>query len=236
MSNVFESDKDKEIVQETVEHKEAAKSDFLMVGEGKKYKDFNEADKALKHSQEHISHIETENDFLRKQLEELNAKLTSAKTVEDVLSKLEKNDVVSSVETPSMNNAKPTFSDENVLDLVNKALSQREKEALMNKNVMEVKDQLISKFGDRAKDVFNKRQAELGVDLNSLAASSPKAVMEFFHNVKVDVPVKSESSSVNTSNFSTSKIENYQDDPEWKQAILKGDFKKAMRTAEKYIK
>lgn len=232
---VFESDRNESEQTQQAQTEEQRQEELRMIGEGKKYKDPIEADKALFHSQEHINKIEDENKLLRDQLEELNQKVSQAKTVDDVLSRLESHKEEREViEKPSDEKQSSSVSPDSVMELVNKALSEREQKSAMQKNMQEVRDQLSSKFGEKAAEVFKKKQEELSLDLNNLAAQSPKAVLELFQSVK-EVPANSEQSSVNTSSFANSgKPQSHLEDPEWKAAVKKQDFVKAAKIADSY--
>jgi len=212
-----------------------------MIGEGKKYANVSDADKALEHSQNHITTLEAEQKGLRAQLQTAQEQLISAKTVEDVLSKFETskqnaekiNDDPSSVTQQS--ETKPLLANEQVIGLVESVLNKRDHELRANSNIDAVSATLVEKFGDATKDVVLRKQTELGIDLKEIAAKSPKAALALFEGATIKPPQPNTTGSINTATLSSGKVSHYREDPEWKKAVAAGDFSISMAIAQQYL-
>lgn len=166
-----------------------------------KYNNPVDALNALKHSQEFIPQLKQENASLRSEIEQLRAQVDKLKGVEEVVERL----------TSQQNNtATPgKVLDENAIaDLVQRTLSKREVEAVQKANVTSVVQTLQSQFGQEAEKAFYGKAQELGMSvqqMNSLAATSPQAVLQLFGVQKRDAgKVNTPSavpSGVNTAGF-----------------------------------
>lgn len=147
-----------------------------------KYNNPVDALNALKHSQEFIPQLKQENASLRSEIEQLRAQVEKLKGVEEVVERL----------TSQQNNtATPgKVLDENAIaDLVQRTLSKREVEAIQKANVTSVVQTLQSQFGQEAEKAFYGKAQELGMSvqqMNSLAATSPQAVLQLFGVQKRD--------------------------------------------------
>lgn len=166
-----------------------------------KYHSAVEALNALKHSQEFIPTLKQENATLRSELDQLRAQVEKLKGVEEVVEKL----------TSQQNNAATPANvlDENAIaELVQRTLSKREIEAIQKANVTSVATTIQGQFGQDAEKVFYGKAQELGMSvqqMNSLAATSPQAVLQLFglqksEEKKVNVP-SAVPSGVNTAGF-----------------------------------
>lgn len=146
-----------------------------LVGEGRKYATVEAALASVPHAQQHIAHLEAENQTLKQQIQELNEKLTKATNLEDVVAKL------TATQQPNESPIPQGLDEQGVLKL----LEQREAHRLAQANQVEVTDALIAKFGDatKATEALKQKAQEFGVDfeyMKDLAAKSPKAVLSYF--------------------------------------------------------
>lgn len=141
-----------------------------------KYKDVQTALDALRHSQDFIPQIKQENDTLKSELDKLKEEVARLKTVEDTVSKLTSVQNVSQ-QTPA------SVSGEDIVKLIDQALTQKESMAKQKANTEQVVAQISQSFGAEAEKTFYSKAAELGIsanDLNALAAKSPEAVLQLF--------------------------------------------------------
>lgn len=136
-----------------------------------KYADVSTALDSISHAQKHIAE-------LTKQKQELEAELQKRRGMEEILDSINASQGTEA-EQPSV-----TGLDEAALaELVNSAISQREKEAKAKQNELAVSEALRKKFGEKASDALADKAAELGVGVDfmqSLAQHSPKAVLSYF--------------------------------------------------------
>ncbi len=146
-----------------------------LVGEGKKYATVEELVKGYSHSQAHITKLETENGDLR-------VKTEASKSIEQVLEELrnpqsngDSNNNAQEQDPAPASNEQPNVSDE-----VAKQLAALQQKQTSQSNIDKVSQTLQSKFGSKAKEVFDAKAAELGVDLEALAAQSPALVLQSF--------------------------------------------------------
>lgn len=170
-----------------------------------KYSNVEDAIKALKASQEHISTLESENSQLRERTQ------TSA-TIEDIMAQLDST-------KNNTGDSQQNFSVEDITGLVEKTLVQRESQQQAMGNLGSVKGKLSETFGDKADEVYSSKAKDLGLSvemLDHLAAISPKAVMEYF-GTKGSATGKNIQSSVNTDAF-----QQYNQAPEKAKPIMYG--------------
>lgn len=149
---------------------------LMFIGEGKKYANEEEADKAIAFKEDHISKIETENARLR----ELADK---AKTIDDVLNRIQDQRTESKesyTQTENKDQTQQLDIDALVAQALDAKLDLREQESSQRTNSKSVFDELTSKYGERAGEVYAAKGQQLGIDLDNLSATSPKAVLEFF--------------------------------------------------------
>lgn len=163
------------------------------IGEGKKYKTVEEADKAFYHLNSHVAKIEQEN-------REMREKLNKAKTVEEVLETIKQQSTQArmSQQEPQTNSdaGRPEVDFDAVIEGKLSAWEQQRKE---QENASTVRKALIDQFGEKAQEVFKAKSQELGIDLNQLATISPKAVLEYFP--KQQAPKADLTGTINTSYY-----------------------------------
>lgn len=155
-----------------------------------KYNTVEDAIKALKASQEHISTLEREN-------KEYKDKVQEATTMEDILAQL---DSTKNSSDDNQNN----LSMEDVKKLVSQTLEETENIKTAKQNQETVVASLIQVYGDKAEEQYYSKAEELGLsveEMDRLAARSPVAVLQYFNVQKDKDTSKSIQGSVNTENF-----------------------------------
>lgn len=142
-----------------------------MVGEGKKYASVEKALESIPHAQSHIERLETE-------LKEMRTQVESSKSTNEVY------DTVKKLLEAERKTPEGVKVDEATLaELLDRKLTERETLARQQANVQSVKKALEDKYGEKAKEVYNKKAEELGVSvkfLNDVVAASPNAAFELF--------------------------------------------------------
>ncbi len=148
---------------------------LMFIGEGKKYANEEEADKAIAFKEDHISKIELEN-------AELRASAEKAKTIDDVLNRIQdqQTQVQDSFTTTGNEDHQTQDIDALVAKALDEKLSAHSAQATAETNSQMVVDELTKRYGEKAGEMYQMKAQELDLDLDSLAASSPKAVLEFF--------------------------------------------------------
>lgn len=159
------------------------------VGEGKKYKSPEDALRSVPHAQEHISTLEAE-------LAQVKEELSKRKTAQELLDEIKSEHQVEA--TPSQ----PEVNQDTIEQLVQKKLEQNEMSKRAKANADSVANKFTAKFGDQAETAYNQIAKDSGMtvqQLNSLAASSPNAVLKMAGLMGADAPVSTTArGSVNT--------------------------------------
>ena len=138
-----------------------------------KYRDLNTAIDALKHSQDFIPQLKSENETLKSELEQLRAEVQKLSAVKETVERL------TSQRTEQQNTTTNQFDESTVANLINRTLTQREAEAIQKANVSTVVKTIQEKFGADAEKVFYTKAQEMGMrpeQINKLASESPQAV------------------------------------------------------------
>ena len=134
-----------------------------------KYQSVEDAIKALAASQDHIKRIEQENAQLREAT-------TKNKTMEELLEAL-KPKVEQAPAAPSQ-----PSQEVNLNDVVNRILSERERDQIKHQNISFLTGKLKEVYGeDKASEVFYSKAEAQGFSresINKLAADNPKAVLK----------------------------------------------------------
>ena len=139
-----------------------------LVGPGKKYASEADALKSVPHAQKHIKTLEDELALVKIELEK-------RKTAADLL------DEIKSGFQPSAQPAPGTITTDNVAQIVEQALENKNKKQLEVSNITKVTSAFTEKFGDKANDAYKLLAQESGIsvqELNRLAATSPQAVFK----------------------------------------------------------
>lgn len=168
MGNLFDQNKDDNQPPAEV------KLDDL-VGEGKKYATVEELAKAYVHADHHISKVQAENNDLR-------VKAEAAKSVDDILAGLKGTQGQQEPEQKddTQDPDKSSTGQVDIEKLLEQKLAERDQQSTQAANKKAVIDALSAKFGNRAAEVFDAKEKELGVNLEELSATAPALVLQSF--------------------------------------------------------
>lgn len=200
-TGLFENVSPKDQAGQDTENQSTNSDQTVYIGTGKKYSSVDEADKAFGHLNTHVDTLEKENLELRLQAEK-------AKGIDEALEAMKHQSKDFSVQG---NNSQTNESNHQGLDedaiakVVENRFAQMKQSELAETNAKQVEEALISKYGDKASEVYKNKAEELGVDLDSLAYVSPKAVLAYF-----DQTIKTKTSSAEASSFNTTTLNSNQ--------------------------
>ncbi len=146
-----------------------------------KYDSLEKALGALDASQKFIPQLKDENERLKEQLAALQADLSKREAVEDVISRFTSS---RQPQDPEHTSEAPKGLDEAaVQEMLQRTLSEREKQTVASQNINSVRNALVAKYGEKAQEQVTAKAKELGLSmqqLDQLAASSPQAVLSWF--------------------------------------------------------
>lgn len=170
-----------------------------------KYKNVEDALKALQHSQEYIPNLKTELEKRDAELERLRQETAKINSLEQTLLELTQNKNSNTEQPPK------GLSEEDIAHLVSGQLTKLQQEAVQTTNLDAVVTAVKSKFGDKSEEVFYNKAKELGMsaaEINALAAKNPKAALKLLGlddvapNQTRNVPGNG---SINTTGFTPQK-------------------------------
>lgn len=147
-------------------------TEFVFNVGDRKY-DADSAAKKISSADEHIAKLEKEN-------AEMREKLIKATTLDAVLQSMNKDGEKPPVQTGQQ-------EPQDIEALVERTLSQRETQRIREANVKAVDKLIKERYGEQAKEIFNAKINDVGLDVASameIAAKSPKAFMKMFDDVK----------------------------------------------------
>lgn len=156
----------------------------LYVGEGKKYKDTTELNKAYWHLERHAEEIKKENSEARQKLTEMEVELKARKAVEEMLKDLQTKTAHDDESTQKVTNQDAEMSAEDksppvdIEKLVSSEIEKREKQREQSNNIAQANKFLAEKYGDKKNEVLTKvmEQTRMSSDeLTTLAATRPEA-------------------------------------------------------------
>jgi hypothetical protein len=153
-----------------------------------KYSDVFTALNALKHTQDHVKTLEEENARFREEG-------IRAASMDEVLQQMTANQDQNVQTTPTGLDA------ESVKDVTLDTLRQYEAQKVSASNQKSVVEALTKTYGQKAEEMYTKKAQELGLDtstFDSLAASSPKAVLSYFDVKDKETYFNPTKGSVNT--------------------------------------
>lgn len=156
-----------------------------------KYNDVMTALSALKHTQEYVKTLETENAGFREED-------TKAATMDEVLAQLKTTQDKQSGPTSS-----PELDVDKLRNVTLETLMEYEAQKVSIANQQKVIEALTGKFksGEKAEEAFIAKARDLGISvktMNELSASSPKAVLEYFQMSSSESTSSFVEGSVNT--------------------------------------
>ena len=160
----------------------------------RKYNSVESALEALKHSQEYIPNLQGDKDKLTQEVETLKSQQSKIDDLTSIVEKLTATKVEPSDQT---NN---TLGEQDVAKLVQQALNQNKEESTRETNTKAVTKALADKYGTEAEKEFYGKAEALGMTkeaFNSLAATSPRAVLSFFGDITQDTSLTKGTQQVN---------------------------------------
>jgi vacuolar-type H+-ATPase subunit I/STV1 len=163
------------------------------IGSGKKYQTPEDALKSVPHAQKHIQTLEQE---LASVKEELTKRRTAQELLDEIKSGLPQENTPQAVE----------FDQDRLAQIIDQTLSAKEQQRTAKQNAQAVTQEFTKVYGDKAEEVYLSIARDSGLSvqqLNSLAASSPSAVLKLAGLTKSTVGVATKSSgNINTETFS----------------------------------
>lgn len=164
-----------------------------LVGAGKKYATTEAALASIPHAQKHILTLEQENANIKAELEK-------RKTTEQLLEEIKAST------TPQAQTTASSGLDQNtVQQLIAQTLEQNESRRKAQVNIQTVTASFKEKYGDKAEEVYIAIAEESGLsvqNLNSLAASSPSAVLKLAGLENKQTNVSKINGTINTQTLS----------------------------------
>lgn len=159
-----------------------------LVGEGKKFKDLEALARGKVEADRHIGEI-------TKTLDELRAELAKQDYAKSLLEQMSKgSETVAEQPTPntpsSSNTENTTQSASDIESLVEKVITEKERNRTVSQNLTIVGEEMEKQYGDKAGQILKAKSIELGVSverLKEIAAESPTA---FFQMVGVNAKAK----------------------------------------------
>lgn len=150
-----------------------------LVGEGKKFKDLEALAKGKLEADRHIGEI-------TKTLDELRAELAKQDYAKNLLEQMSKGPETRQDDPPpntssSSNTENTTQSASDIESLVEKVITEKERNRTVSQNIAVVGEEMERQFGDKATQVLKSKAQELGMSLDRLkdiAAESPTAFFQ----------------------------------------------------------
>lgn len=187
-----------------------------LVGESQKYKTPDDLAKAYNNADQFIETLKEENRKLREQA-------TSAKTIDEVLERMSKQNAAPEADNPSAQGLTPDL----VQQLVEKTLEGRKQQDTKNGNLLKADSLMKEKFGEKAEQMFKLKAStpDKARILMELAANDPTEFVALFGGGS-SLPTNSfDTGSVNTTSVASnggdrSRVEGTK---EWAAKVRKDD-------------
>lgn len=185
-----------------------------------KYSSVEEALKALKHSQEFIGNLISENKQFKEKISEIENEVEKRKSVEEIVESLyQRRNDSDGRETPD-----PERFDENtVLELVKRhidsELSGRELENKRKENKSYVNKELFEKYGPETRNLVNAKLESVGLTIEQfekLSAETPKVALALFNQSPTS------GSSVTTGSINIPNHKKQSDIPKPEKSLMMG--------------
>lgn len=161
-----------------------------------KYKNVQEALKALSHAQQFIPELKSKEQELEQKLNDALGKLSKMEELERTVLELTQR-------KPQETTTPSGVTAEEVAELVNRTLTKTQQEAIQKQNLDTVTNTVKAKFGDKAAEVFYGKAREMGMsneEMNRMAAQAPKAVLKLI-GIEDGVAQQRPSVTFNTDGF-----------------------------------
>ena len=177
-----------------------------LVGEGKKFKDLESLAKGKLEADKHIGEI-------TKTLDELRAELAKQDYAKSLLEQMNKGSETgaeqpSPVTTSPSKTENTTQSASDIESLVEKVITEKERNRTVAQNIAVVGEQLEKQFGDKAAQILKTKSGELNISIDKLkeiAAESPTAFFQLIgvnNNNKGSTPTVT-TTSIRSENFNS---------------------------------
>ncbi len=195
---------------------EGEQTDFLnqLVGEGKKFNTAEELAKGKAEADRYIEQLKQE--LVTEKAKSTNSEETNQKlqVLMDKLAEPNRNTQLENDNRQAVGNTNSTDAQSlenlNVEEKVLEVLKERERKQLETTNVSKVRDELSKLYGEKAQEVLEGRAQQLGMSMtqiNSLAASSPSALLELVTPKDLKETNTNFSSSVNSDALNTNSTD-----------------------------
>jgi hypothetical protein len=151
-----------------------------------KYRDVDTALDALGASQQYIPQLQSELDATKAEAMALKAEIERMKGF---------NEAIESLQTPQQapqEHQPAGLDEEKAAELFEQMVAKREQKQMLDKNITAVAKAMQEKFGEKAEEMFYGKAQELGMSreaINSLAGTSPAAVLAYFGTKSSDTGV-----------------------------------------------
>lgn len=200
-NGIFDKVDDQSTTKQEPSTDNTAVDQTVYIGEGKKYSSVTEADKAFGHLNQHVETLEQENARLREEA-------ARAKSIDEVLEAMKHQKETSTVQgnnSPTSEGNHQGLSEDAISEVVKKQIEGYKQLEIAEQNAKKVRDSLVEKYGEKAAEVYKQKADELGVDLDQLAYTSPKAVLAYFDQAQRLAPTGGERSSYNTATLNSNQ-------------------------------
>jgi len=176
-----------------------------LVGEGKKFKDLEALAKGKLEADRHIGEI-------TKTLDELRAELAKQDYAKNLLEQMSKGSETRQDDPPpntssSSNAENTTQSASDIESLVEKVITEKEKNRTVAQNLGVVSEEMEKQFGDKAGNILKSKSQELNISvdrLKEIAAESPTAFFQLIGvSAKKPQGMSAPQSSVRSETFSS---------------------------------
>jgi len=227
-----------------------------LVGEGKKFHDVQSLARGKYESDKFIESLQRETKELRDELK----KRMAVEEVADKIYNLQRTDVSNaepdedSLQIGSdKNKPQSGFSKQEIEELLDKKMKERDNLTRAEKNLNEVSDTLRKKFGDKTTSYLQQKAQELGMSIQNLkneAVKNPRVFYKLIDFDQVTQPTRTQSSAtppqnrVNTSSFTSGTQERnaayyaklYKENPKLRldRNMAIQEHKDALRLGEKF--
>lgn len=142
-----------------------------------KYRDANTALEALRHSQEYIPQLKSENETLKEKVARLEAEAQERQRIEEQLERF-----ASQRQDPAPQ-GEAGLTPEQVQQMLEQHLTQREQQSIAASNLQQVEQAAREKFGEKASEEIKRLAESNGMSLDEMrdyAAKHPKLVLSMF--------------------------------------------------------
>jgi hypothetical protein len=164
-----------------------------LVGDGKKFRDYESLAKGKAYADAMIEHMKAEQAAMRNDYQSLNSKYNAREKLEDLVEKFSTQQHSSNDEPPVKDvNNNPQFDLNQIKELVRSEALQQTAQQKAEMNFNEVKSKLTERFGNNYPNVIKSQLEEIDMsneEFNDMARRNPKLL---YRTLKIDEPRQSE--------------------------------------------